>query len=224
MNEKSLITTIDYITNIHKDSLKPLKFIHITKCSGSFIEELGRKYKLKWGRFDKDYKAFWHNLPGKIVREKYDYFMLVRNPYNRVLSEYYDKWAGKGYTYNHNKHQFNSFLINKLNKSQEVSKRHHFAKQSLYISEDIKPYIIKVENMYEMLPILFSKYNLNIDMNSLKPTNIRSQQNKSSSKKKGFTINDFNDILINTINHVYKTDFELFSYDMIDTKKLDSDN
>ena len=29
---------------------KELKFIHITKCAGSFIEELGKKHGLKGGR------------------------------------------------------------------------------------------------------------------------------------------------------------------------------
>lgn len=78
--------------------MKKLKFIHCTKCAGTYIEDLGIKYNLKWGRFHKEYG--WHHEKFKQLsynlKNKYDWFMIVRNPYDRILSEYYCKWAGIG--------------------------------------------------------------------------------------------------------------------------------
>ena len=34
---------------------KPLKLIHITKCAGTSIEDIGKENGLLWGRFDKEY-------------------------------------------------------------------------------------------------------------------------------------------------------------------------
>ena len=78
--------------------MKELKYIHITKCAGTYIEDLDKKYNIRWGRYHKEYG--WHHtiftrLNYKLKR-KYDWFMIVRNPYERILSEYYCKWGGIG--------------------------------------------------------------------------------------------------------------------------------
>ena len=72
---------------------KELKFIHITKCAGSFIEELGIKHGLKWGRFHEEYGlevGSWHDYfidKPYSLKEKYEWFVIIRNPYDRILSE-----------------------------------------------------------------------------------------------------------------------------------------
>ena len=84
---------------------KELKFIHITKAAGTSIEDIGNKRGLKWGRFDKEQKyktkpispSFWHTPFTELddsYKRKYDWFVVVRNPYTRILSEYYCKWIG----------------------------------------------------------------------------------------------------------------------------------
>ena len=46
--------------------MKELKFIHITKTGGTYIEDIGIKNGKKWGRFDKEYNIgftgsdVWH--------------------------------------------------------------------------------------------------------------------------------------------------------------------
>lgn len=93
--------------------LKKLKFIHITKNAGSAIENFGQTININWGKFDTDIKsmtaylpkmnihAFWHiptiyydnNILKKIMNS-YDFFVVVRNPYDRIISEFYCKWGG----------------------------------------------------------------------------------------------------------------------------------
>ena len=95
---------------------KILKFIHITKCAGSFIEDIGKEHNIEWGRFHKEY-GFWHNnfidVPNAI-KQKYDWFVIVRNPYDRILSEYYCEWGGIGNkNITHNKEEFNKTWLSK---------------------------------------------------------------------------------------------------------------
>ena len=41
------------------------------------------------------------------LQQKYDWFMVVRNPYDRILSEFYCKWGGVGKNaLQYNKKQF----------------------------------------------------------------------------------------------------------------------
>jgi len=39
--------------------MKPLKFIHITKCAGTSIEDIGKKNDICWGRYHEEYN-WWH--------------------------------------------------------------------------------------------------------------------------------------------------------------------
>lgn len=59
-------------------TLKPLKFMHITKTGGTAIEEFGRLHNLSWGRYhtqtEKAY-GLWHELPerkNKTLLRMYD--------------------------------------------------------------------------------------------------------------------------------------------------------
>ena len=88
---------------------KELKFVHITKNAGTTIEEIGRPH---WGRYDKEYRDavsdvyglpwdHWHIPPQFMARDylsafrkKFDFFAVVRNPFDRVVSEYYCEWGG----------------------------------------------------------------------------------------------------------------------------------
>ena len=57
---------------------KELKFTHITKCAGTFIEHLGNKNGINWGRFHSEY-GWQHEILNNInpkVKEKYDCLLL----------------------------------------------------------------------------------------------------------------------------------------------------
>ena len=192
---------------------KMLSFIHITKCAGTFIEEMGRENNIKWGRHHKEY-GWWHeifiNKPLEL-KEKYDWFVIVRNPYTRILSEYYCQWGG----INHescenvkieNDKDFNDFLIERINTRDLAG--HHYTEQYKYIDEKIDINIIKLENINTDLQVLFDEYNININISNYKKMNTK--ENKSNILP--YTIDNFNEELITLINEVYDKDFQLFGY------------
>jgi len=184
--------------------MRELKFIHITKCAGTTIEDLGKDHGKRWGRYHKEY-GWWHEIFSKKsqnLKDKYDWFMVVRNPYDRILSEYYCKWGGKGKKDDHTKEDFNLFLINKINRRSQ--KGHHYTEQYKYLDKNCKINIIKFENLDKEFNNLMSSYKINLELNK--------HSNKSSEKK--FTVSDFSPKLIRLINKVYEKDFKHFGYSM----------
>ena len=193
---------------LKNNNKKELKFIHITKCAGTFIEDTAKESGILFGKFQKEY-GHWHELfPNKSneLKMKYDWFIVVRNPYTRILSEYYCQWGGIGNKdIKHSVNQFNQFLINNIN-NRNV-KGYHYTEQFKYIDNTVSIHIIKFENLKEELNNLFNKYNLNINIDSDKRI-----PKESINKILPFTINDFNNELINLINNVYDKDFKMFNY------------
>ena len=194
--------------------MKELGFIHITKCAGTSIENMGKQDNQKWGRFDKQY-GFHHRLFSKVpnsVRESKDWFAVVRNPYDRLISEYYCKYGGINKLKNppkHNKEEFNKFIRNRINRRSKVG--NHYTEQYKYF-EDVpqKVQVIKMENLNSGLKKLFKKYNLNIQI----------PEKKSNVGKKGlFTSKDFDNETLKLINEVYGKDFKNFKYSKIKVPK-----
>ena len=94
-----LLFLIHYRTNeFFYNKKKELKFIHITKNAGTYIEDTAKKSNILFGKHHKEYGNIkngispWHHIfpnVNKNVKNNYDWFMVVRNPYDRILSEYY---------------------------------------------------------------------------------------------------------------------------------------
>ena len=137
-----------YIENFQT---KSLNFIHITKNAGTTIEDIAKEEGILWGRFNDEYcknvytteniSDPWHNyFPNlnKSIRSKYDWFLVVRNPYDRVLSEfkYHVKMNGnKEFTTD----TFNNFIQNKIKEAHDTNTRlgkygGHFAPQYKYLT------------------------------------------------------------------------------------------
>lgn len=185
--------------------MKELKFIHITKCAGTTIEDIGKAKNILWGRFHTEY-GWWHQkFPNKKkeLKDKYNWFMVVRNPYDRILSEYYCIWGGKKEERVLNANDFNSFLIQKIKNRCNVG--HHYTEQYKYLDKNYDIRILKFENLEEEFNKLMSDFNLDIKLNR--------HENKGHYRQ--FTKKDFSKELINLINEIYKKDFEEFGYEMI---------
>ena len=210
-----------YIENFQ--TKKTLNFIHITKNAGTTIEDLAKEKGILWGRFNDEYckninttrniSDPWHNyFPSldKSVRSKYNWFLVVRNPYDRILSEfkYHVKMNGnKNFT---NK-TFNEFIQNKIKEANNTNTNvgkygGHFAPQYKYLTNDDKIHILKFENLNQEFNDLMKQYNINLKLDE--------KHNVSNHK---FTINDFNESTKKLIQEVYKKDFDLFNYEIKNT-------
>jgi hypothetical protein len=213
-----LLFLINYRNNEFFYNKKELKFIHITKNAGTYIEDTAKKSNILFGRHHTEYRnnkdngAPWHHIfpnINKNVKDKYDWFMVVRNPYTRLLSEYYCQWGGIGNkNINHTKKEMNNYLINNIkNREKKKVPRGHYIEQYKYLDGDYNIHIIKYENLIPGLKKLYKKYNLNI---VLTYKQINSAKEKNNIQK--FTTKDFNNELLNIINNVYSKDFEIFNY------------
>jgi len=183
--------------------MKDLKFIHITKCAGTFIEDLGKKHGVAWGRYDREYGKH-HNLfkyVPKPIRAKYDWFVVVRDPYDRMLSEYYCKYGGTDQLHQ-TKKEFNKYIQMRIKKRSR--KGDHFTEQSKYLEGAVHPiYMVKFEKLNQELKQLFKLYKLKIKIPTTK-TNV--------GRKGKFSIRDFDRDTLDLINKVYDKDFEIFNY------------
>lgn len=190
--------------------MKPLKFIHITKTAGTSIEDTAFKKGILWGRFDKEYGKRWHKPFPQIsdkIKIKYDWFTVVRNPYDRILSEFYCKWTIPK-NKNCDKQKFNEIIRDNI--LCRIVKQHkldfHYTEQYRYIDSRHKIHIIKYENLCSEFDSLMLLYGLDLKLNE--HTNI--------SLKKRYSIIDFDQETISLINTVYQKDFEIFNYKIQD--------
>jgi hypothetical protein len=200
--------------DLSKKTKNDVKFIHITKTAGTTIENIGNKNNYKWGRFDADYLgkfkrnkfetcSIWH-VPLKYFEinpyEENILFTIVRNPYERCISEYYCPWSG-----NRNKKadvkKFNRWIRNKLTKENIVSFLPYYEYFS-YNDKIIIDYVLRFENLQEEFNNLFNDIKLDRHDNKHLPF-------------KKYNINNLEKETIKMINNKYQKDFLLFEYEMI---------
>lgn len=198
--------------------LKPVKFMHITKTGGSAIEDSARQKGVLWGRFDPliinnqyqtqniDHASIAYlsdnNLYNKLVSE-YDWFVVVRNPYDRMISLV--NWYR---TYNMNSDMDNkiyniNFLKEMLSSCQDFTTLP--ANQYVFDRGNrIVKHVLRFENLQQEFTDLMREYNLDIPL--LKDVNI---------SHKYMTREDLTPELIALINDKYRDDFHHFNYDML---------
>ena len=186
--------------------MKELKFSHITKTGGTSIENIARLKNIYWGRYDINFNNNWHiplkELPIEI-KKKYDWFIVCRNPYNRILSEYHCNWGGIGaLKISHDKKQFNKYIRYKIMNRRKLKCFGHYLEQYLYFIQGVK--ILRFENLKNDFDKLMKKYNLKLELNI-----------KVNSNRKIFSVKDFDDETIKLINQVYDKDFKIFKYQKI---------
>lgn len=138
------------------------KFIHITKTAGTSIEDAAHTAGICWGRFDSwplrtsVLGDIWHfplRFMSKRSLEGYKLFTVVRNPYDRCISEFFCQWGNPELMEIKDVEDFNAQLCAKLDSCMENPRKYfHWLPQVLYlVGADGKPlvdHIIRFENLH----------------------------------------------------------------------------
>jgi len=198
-----------------------LKFIHITKTGGTSIENIAKENGIYWGRYDQDLKflgsVFWHipfqfcerNSEKNRLIDNFEFFVVVRNPYDRCVSEYFCPWGGPRDN-KRTKKQMNQYISMKMikiiNDGEHNMNTNHFMPQFRYVYDEkgnrIVKNILKFENLKEEFDRLMVKYGIPLALNS--------HDNYSN---KNLSANDLDESTIKLIQKVYEKDFIEFFYD-----------
>ena len=186
------------IYNESTNSGVELKFIHITKTGGSSIEEIGRRNNIAWGIHHREY-GFHHEFfprKPKQIKEKYEWFTVVRNPYDRLVSEFYCYWGGPP-DKNVSVEKFNE--ITRKSIQNRSSQGDHWSEQYRYIDPVIPIHILKYEN-------------LAVEFNNLCKLKLDVKCNVGKNKK--YSKHDYNQLTLDLIRRVYEKDFLTFGYEI----------
>ena len=181
-----------------------LLFVHIPKTGGTSIEKaLGVNSLFSETGSIIDGKVFsqQHFTPvilKHILGEEYEgyiRFTFVRNPYTRMLSEYFWRVPGA------NMSGFERWLTGWV-KNMDSD---HKLPQWMYLADDLH-FVGRFESLQADFARLCDTYGINGGI--LPKTN-------SSAGKKTLLVSSMTDKAISVINSVYEKDFELLSYNMI---------
>ena len=219
-----------------------LKFVHISKCAGTIIEDIAKDNGIFWGRYD--VQLCKENLLPKWSRIKSDYYHLVpncyqpniynldnsndmktfcviREPYSRIVSEVFCNWIGifkknsnpTVLDYNNHIEKYLNFVETRFN-LQHWWPQHKF----IYDADGNKmvDYILRMDNLNQEFNDLMREYNLPLQLNS-----------KTNESNKMYGLEDIFINNLNKINRLYQKDFELFGSEMIkvnNVKQLIEDN
>ena len=140
--------------------------------------------------------------------EDYTWFTVVRNPYTRVLSEYYCRWGGIGENTDthHTAEEMNQYLLQKIRRWKGLVgyDRHHYTPQSRYLDNPSRHVeLVYFEELADGLGKLFRRQGLEIEIPS---------ERVNATEKKTYGLKDFSPDLIQLINSVYSEDFRLLGY------------
>jgi hypothetical protein len=197
-------------------------FIHIPKNSGTTMTELLQKtYEdtklLMFCERDGinigiDKMHLYHKVIDKFIPknilDKYIKFCIIRNPYDKLYSAW--NFIKERHGYN----DVNDFIKYKLDENfiygNEIipgDARVHYRPQYTFVYDEqnnkFVDFIIRYENLNEDISKLNKKYNLHIPLYD----NGNTQKNY---------INFYNKDSINKINNLYKKDFILLNYEMLE--------
>ena len=197
------------------DDKHKIIFLHIPKTGGSSIELAFGLFTFNNGyRIDNNIKAMhhftWEEYKNYLGQKKYDEyykFTIIRNPYNKVISDYF--WlkniAKLEYDNFQNK-SFDEYLdycdhLVKNNLYNLTLFHDHFMPQHKFIYNDKNKLmidkILRFENFDYIEKFIKIKYNININ-----------HINKNETKNNII----LNDIQKNKIYNIYKNDFILLKY------------
>jgi len=187
-----------YDTCLHKD-LNPRKYGSLSNSDENELpNELTRFKFLPWHTPPHWFKE--NPLAGSKT------FAVIRNPYDRVVSEYYSKWGGyyEVAGCDNNPKVMNDWIQEKA--KTYVSSNGHFLPQHYYVyntkGEKVVDHILRFENLDEDFSKLMKKYSLNV----------RLGKEDVRDKDCTLTADNLSKETIEIINTIYSEDFSLLGY------------
>jgi chondroitin 4-sulfotransferase 11 len=199
------------------DKKKKFAFVHIPKCAGTFVENYfnlkrlenfyGVDSLIKGMMFSPQHYTF-SMLNEKVDLTDYYTFSFVRDPYDRVVSEYFwnqNKSSGKI----KRSELVEDFVVWFDGYYSKINSDHKLQQHKFICDENGKILVNKlgrVENFEQDFREIVSKISgVKCEEKFFKDTSKTTQYRSSYMKGK----------IVEQINEIYKKDFELFDYDMI---------
>jgi hypothetical protein len=221
-----------------------LKLIHVTKTCGTALELWGQNNGFTWGPFwlknkTEEYgspnvtiwgRAMWHIPPQYFAKnpyEGYDTFIVVRDPYARMISEFRCPWNGYYHRVKSLKSNIsyaerlslraaatvddlNGWLVGKLQKgaARPPFEHGHMVPQHLYIygadgKVFVKPNnILHAENIHDEFAAFRQRYNIKGGP----------LQHINDSEMKKFVVTDLSKLTRQLIEEEYSKDFDRLGY------------
>lgn len=206
-----IILLIFYKTKTYKiESF--LEFIHIPKNAGTTIENIANENQIKWGRYKPEHNKYvlnnncnyWHTPPkyfnNKSLYKKDETFCVIRNPYDRIVSEY--KYRNKNKK--HTPEDLNKWIHEKLIPLNYVDggMNCHFIPQYEFVYDEndkkVCDNILNFDNLTNDFNKLTKKHKIDLVLN---------KKRRDNSTKNTVTVNDLNDDTKQLIKTVYYKDF-----------------
>jgi len=194
-----------------------LEFIHIPKNAGTTIENIADSQNVKWGRFKPEHEehksineftpncTYWHLPPKHFNRnslyKKDETFCVLRNPYERMVSEYKYRNKLSEQTPEHLNAWLRKMLVFGTYNDGELNC--HFLPQCEYLfdsqGERTCDNVLNFENLTKEFNELTSKHGIDIKLN---------EDTKYNTTEKSVTVADLDQDVKVLIERIYEKDFE----------------
>lgn len=216
----SLLNITDVATTSTFTPTKPLALIHITKTAGTSLEQIATRNGMRWGKVNNDEYGFWHDpfiIKPPELKEKYDWFLVVRDPYDRIMSEFHCGFGGVGKKAGlYNASSMNRYVASQVmryvgKEGYKMSgKPGHWVPMSSYVDGAYPTWVLHFETLAEEFATLVRLY---YGTGAAAAWSLEGRTHVYSAAKQ-FTANDLTEETLALINDVYRDDFELFQYPM----------
>jgi len=160
-------------------------------------------------------QSAWHipiqELPSNPYGEDAALFVVVRNPYERVISEYYYYGSSDlimdSLKMNH-KDSLNDWVAKKLKKSNHILPSYNYIFDH-NTGKQVVDYVLRLETLQEDFDQLMKEFSLNVQL----------RKDNTRHRSASLTIDDLSDESLQRINEYFYDDFFAFGYEMKKAKE-----
>lgn len=168
-------------------------------------------------------QEYWHTPPSWFVNNPYkgsETFTIVRNPYDRYISEYYCPWFGIFNNQLPTKNQpeenagtLNRWLSEKLREQIDIHyPSAHMLPQHYYVYDQngtkVVNHVLRFESLKHDFAKLMEKYDLPLNLSS-------TAVNKGQHRNKRMSVANLSRSTVHLINELAAKDFQKFGYELI---------